>query len=313
MCAQTDWPTSAYATESLSAFFRQGRQISSTTELGSKNCSLRIWSSATPLSMEVFLSLLACNQNLHGYKPTAKRLSLCLFICHLYLGLLSEVQRSWQHITLTVDARNRKELLVQRVANSLADGSQCIYDDTLELNVEQEMFIAEKIDWPMQPTGWGWKEGEVQITLEYWTYKESSMLKCCPTELHWFRKITFTCIHLHLLQSLVPSRGTRIKRNSGEPNSHGGFKWGDGTYIKHPHNVLGGSSLSCLVLPTSNNFWLTACLLLLCDGERSAHRFSTASKSFCSSSNGTGGELRWSFLNKWRERQDAQSPLETSH
>lgn len=164
----------------------------------------------------------------------------------------------------------------------------------------------------MQPTKWVREEGEVQITLEYWTHKESSMLKWCPTELHWFWMITFTSIHLHPLQSLVPSWGKRIKRNSGEPNSHGGFKWGDGTYIKHPYKVVGRSSLSCLVLPTSN-FWLTACLLLLCDGARSAHRFSTASKSFCISSYGTGGELRWSFLNKWRERQDAQSLLGTFH
>lgn len=196
-----------------------------TTELGSKNSSSRIWSSATPFSIEVFLSLQACNLNLHGSKPTARRLSPFLFISHLYLGLLSEVQRSWQHITLTTDARNRKGFIVQILANnSLTEGSQCIYDDTLDLNVEQEMFIAEKIDWPVQPTRWGPEEREVQITVDYWTHKESSMLKWYPTKLHWFRKITFTSIHLHLLQSLAPSQGKRIKRNSREPNSHGGGK-----------------------------------------------------------------------------------------
>lgn len=48
------------------------------------------------------------------------------------------------------------------------------------------------------------------------------MLRWCPANLHWFRKTTFTSIHLQLLQRqrLVPSQGTRIKRNTREPNSH---------------------------------------------------------------------------------------------
>lgn len=96
---------------------------------------------------------MAQNLNLHVSKPTARRLSPCLFISHLHLGLFSEVQRSQQHTTLTTDARNRKGFIVQIVANnSLAEGSFCIYGDTLDLNVEQEMFITEKMDQPMQPT-----------------------------------------------------------------------------------------------------------------------------------------------------------------
>lgn len=95
----------------------------------------------------MFLSLQACDLNLYGSKPIARRLSPCLFTSHLYLGLFSEVQRSRQHITLTMDSRNRKGFIGQIVPNnSLAEGSQCIYDDTLDLNAEQEMFIAEKID-----------------------------------------------------------------------------------------------------------------------------------------------------------------------
>lgn len=115
----------AYGTESTCALFRQRRPVSGTTELGSKSSSSRIWSSATLLRIEVFLSLLACNLNLHGSKPTARRLSPCLFISHLHLGLFSEVHRSQQHNTLTTDTRNRKGFIVQIVAsNSLAEGSQ---------------------------------------------------------------------------------------------------------------------------------------------------------------------------------------------
>lgn len=162
------------------------------------------------------------------------------------------MQRSQQHITLTTYSRNREGFAVQRVANSsLAEASQCIYDDPLGLKSQQETFIAKKIDWHSLQGG-GLKKGKFKLLQSTGRIKRAVCSSGAP-------QIFIDLERQHSPASIFSYFKDKdwyhleAWGSKETPENPTAIAEGDRTYIRHPHSVLGGSSLSCLVLPTSNN------------------------------------------------------------
>lgn len=114
------------------------KKIPGTTELGSKDSSSGIWSSGTPARC-------SCQYRYAIQTYMALRLEQegSSVVFSLAIWNVGFPQRE-QHITLTTYSRNKKEFAFQRVANSsLAEGSQCIYDNLLGLKEQQDVHSEE--------------------------------------------------------------------------------------------------------------------------------------------------------------------------